>query len=65
MTKRYTVYHSIGKRDGDAGFDRIEAARQEYDDQVSRKDVCEVELIDNANPDDPKTISRYDAKREE
>lgn len=61
MTNRYTVWHSTGKRDGDAGFDSLRAAEIEFDDQAARDDVTEVELIDNDDPDNPVTIKRYDA----
>lgn len=59
---RYTVWHSTGKRDGDSGFDAIEDAQREYDDQVARADVVEVELIDNnSGKDGPIVLKRHDA----
>lgn len=58
---RYTVYHSTGKRDGDAGFDSLDAAQVEYDDQKGRDSVVEIELIDNAGPDNPITIQSWSA----
>lgn len=62
---RYTVYHSTGKRDGDAGFADLTKAQQEFDSQCARADVCEVELIDNVNPDTPVIMQRYSAADQE
>tara|TARA_R110000868_G_scaffold91230_4_gene253058 strand:- start:410 stop:682 length:273 start_codon:yes stop_codon:yes gene_type:complete len=61
--KRFTVWHSTGKRDGDAAFDTRENAEIYFDDLVARADVLEVELIDNADPANPVTIKReaYDS----
>lgn len=54
--KRWTVWHSTGKRDGESQFDTREDAEVEFDAKLSRADVLEVELIDNADPANPVTI---------
>jgi len=56
--KRYSVWHTTGKRDGDKAFDDLDDAIDEFDLQAARSDVSEVALFDNAEPDNPKTIRR-------
>lgn len=58
---RYTVWHSTGKRDGDSGHDSLDEACAEFDHQVDRREVCEVELIDNTDEANPVTLRRYSA----
>lgn len=55
---RYTVWHKTVKFDGDASFEKIEDARQEFDDQCQRRNVVAVEITDNL---DGTVIERYDA----
>lgn len=58
---RYTVYRTYANgRDGESGFgDDLSAADQAYNDATHEDRVCTVELIDNADPNDPKTLKRY------
>jgi hypothetical protein len=54
--KRYLVWHSTGKHDGDTAFDNLADAEAEFDHQCGRSNVVEVELQDITVPDDPFVI---------
>ena len=58
---RYTVWHTTGAFDGDRGFDKIEDAIEEFEHQRGQRGVENVELIDNADADEPKALRRWDA----
>lgn len=62
---RYTVWHETARHDGDAGFDDLAKAQQEFDDQCARPAVMRVELQDNSNPDDPIVLRVYDVRRQD
>jgi hypothetical protein len=58
---RYSVWHTTGKRDGDSAWNDIDDAMAEFDAQVARTDVVEVELIDNNDPATSVVIRRHAA----
>lgn len=60
---RYTVYHQAANgKDGDAGFDDLAKAEAEYDHQCQQRHVIMVELLDNADIDNPVTLRSWNAR---
>ena len=57
---RYTVWHSTGKFDGDSVHATLAEAIEEFDDQRSRSDVIQVELIDLSG-DEPVVLQSWNA----
>jgi hypothetical protein len=56
---RYTVYRTyVSGRDGEATFDDLKAAEQDFDDAKSERTVVSAELIDAV---DFATIARFEA----
>lgn len=58
--KRYAVWHSTGKFDGDSTHDTLAQAKAEFDHQRSRRGVTHAELSENTE-DGPVVIQSWNA----
>lgn len=57
---RYSVWHSTGKHDGESGHPTLAEAKAEFDHQIDRRGVVQVELTEETE-DGPVVIQSWDA----